>query len=292
MGGWRYHQPASTAEAVDLLRRYEGEAKVIAGGQSLLILLSEGLLQPRALVALQGIRELDGLAVEDGSLVIGANVTHQQVCQDPIVRGGWPLLARAAGSVATMQVRNRGTLCGSVAHGFPLSDPPAALLALDAEARLAGPDGERVVPLDQLFLGFLETAIAPDELLTHVRVPALPPRTGSAYETLRTRPIDFPVVGAAARVTLAEDGRCSQARLALVGGGATPRRAGAAEAVLQGNLLTPRLVDEAALAAAEEADPAEDLDGSVAYKRRVLRVVVRRVLDRALREAGAAAGEP
>lgn len=288
MGAWSYHQPATLAEAVDLLHRYEGEAKVIAGGQSLLILLSEGLLQPRALVALHGIRDLDGLAVKDDDLLIGANVTHQQVCRDPVVRGGWPLLARAAGSVATPQVRNRGTLCGSVAHGFPLSDPPAALLALDAEARLVSPRGERVVPLDQLFLGFLETDLAPDELLTHVRVPAVPPRTGWAYQTLRTRPIDFPVVGAAARVTLDADGRCAQARLALVGGGATPRRARSAEALLQGNVLTPRLVDEAALAAAEEADPAADVDGSADYKRRVLRVVVRRVLGQALREAGAA----
>jgi carbon-monoxide dehydrogenase medium subunit len=282
-----FHQPSSVGEAVHTLERYAGEAKVIAGGQSLMILLSEGLAQPEALVALQGIDSLARIDVEDGALVIGANRTHQSVHLDPRVRAGWPLLAEAAGSVATVQVRNRGTLCGSVAHGFPLSDPPAALLALDAEACISGPAGDRVVPLDEFFLGFLTTQLEPTEVLTHLRVPDPGPHTASAYATLRTRPLDFPVAGVAARLTLDDHGTCTTARVALIGGGPAPRRATTAESLLEGQQPGRALIQEVAEATAREAEPAADIDGSEAFKRRVLGVLARRVLDRAARQIGA-----
>jgi carbon-monoxide dehydrogenase medium subunit len=283
---WAYHEPRTLTEAVDLLGRYDGEAKVIAGGQSLLILLNSGLLAPRALVALQGVAELGGIAVVDGHLVIGANVTHQQVYQSPLVRTGWPLLAEVAGAVATVQVRNRGTLCGSVAHGLPLSEPPAALLALDALARVVGPLGEQWILLAALFVDFMATRIELNEILADVRLPALPPRTGGAYEVLRGRPLDFPVAGVSARLTLGEDGRCRTARVALVGGGMTPRLARTAE-VLEGKLIIPELIADVSVAVSRESDPVDDLDGSAAYKRRVLGVLTRRALARAAASAAA-----
>jgi carbon-monoxide dehydrogenase medium subunit len=279
---WQFSQPSSVAEAVATLERYEGEAKVIAGGQSLMILLSEGLLQPQALVALQRVDGLSEISVHDDALLVGANVTHQSVHTHPTVRTGWPLLAEVAGSVATVQVRNRGTLCGSVAHGFPLSDPPAALLALDADACISSPSGPRVLPLAEFFVGFLTTQLEPNEVLTHVRVPHPGGCTGSAYETLRTRPLDFPVAAVAARLTFDDDGTCTTARLALTGGGPAPCRATQAELLLHGQRISQELIREAAETTAREAEPVADLDGSEAFKRRILGVLARRALDRAV----------
>ena len=284
MAGLEYHEPTTLSEAVELLDRYEGDAKIIAGGQSLLILMAEGFVRPPALVALQGIPELGDVTAED-DLLVGANVTHERVNRDSAIRRHWPLLARVAGSVATIQVRNRGTLCGSVAHGFPLSDPPAALLALDARAHVVGPGGERTVPIEEFFLGFLTTQLAPKEVLAHVSVPAVPTRTGGAYEALRARPLDFPIVGVAARLTLDVSGGCVRARLGLTGGGPTPMRALSAEALLEGQTVSEDTIAAAAQAAAEEAEPTEDIDGSVEYKRRVLRVLAARTLQGAYREA-------
>lgn len=285
-----YHEPASVEEAVATLERYAGEAKVIAGGQSLLILLGEGLIQPEALVALHRIRELNRQEQgPDGALVIGANVTHQSAHTSPGVRSGWPLLAETTGGVATIQVRNRGTVCGSVAHGFPLSDPPAALLALDARACISGPDGDRTVPLDEFFIGFLTTQLGPTEILTHLSIPQPGPRTGTAYEMLRTRPLDFPIAGVATRLTLAQDGRCSVARIALTGGGPAPTRAVAAEALLEGQYVSRELIAEVAESVAKYAEPAADIDGSESFKRRVLGVLTRRALERSVKSSEAAA---
>lgn len=283
-----FFAPTSVADAIAVMDQFAGRAKIIAGGQSLMILLSEGLAEPDALIALHAIADLDRLSVEDGWLVVGANITHQGVHSSPLVRQHWPLLAEVTGSVATVQVRNRGTVCGSVAHGFPLSDPPAALLALDAEACIMGSAGERRLPLTDFFLGFLTTQLGPDDILTHLRIPPLPHRTGTAYETLRVRPLDFPVAGVAARISLADDGRCSEARIALTGGGPAPMLAAAA-ALLERERPTLDLLVRVAEQTANDAEPTPDLDGSEAYKRRVLKVLTRRALERATGQAKAAA---
>lgn len=276
-----FFAPTTTADVVGLLERFEGNAKVIAGGQSLMILLAERLAQPDALIAIDRVAALNALEVRGDDLVIGARATHQAVHTHPVVRARWPLLADVTGSVATIQVRNRGTVCGSVAHGFPLSDPPAALLALDAQASITGPSGDRLVPLDEFFLGFLTTQLGPDELLSSVRIPAVPARTGTAYETLRIRPLDFPVAGVSVRITLGAEGRCERARIALAGGGPAPTRAPAAS-LLEGQQLTSAVLEHVANQVAADAEPTADLDGSEAYKRRVLRVLTRRALERAL----------
>lgn len=283
-----FFAPTSVAEAVGLMDRFAGTAKIFAGGQSLMILLGEGLAQPDALIALHAIAALDRLDVEDGWLVVGANITHQRVHSSPMVRERWPLLADVTGGVATVQVRNRGTVCGSVAHGFPLSDPPAALLALDAQACITGSGGERRLPLTEFFLGFLTTQLGPDDILTHLRIPPLADHTGTAYETLRVRPLDFPVAGVAVRVSLGEDGHCTEARIALSGGGPAPMLASAAT-LLEGERLTGDLLLRVAEQTAHDAEPTPDLDGSEAYKRRVIKVLTRRALERGIEQARAVA---
>ncbi len=279
-----YHQPRSVQEALALLERYGEDAKVLAGGQSLLVMMREKLVRPRVLVALRGVAGLDAIAV-NGELRIGAMATHSAVESHPAVRQRWPLLAQAEAAVSTVQIRNRGTLGGNVAHGFPTADPPAALIALGAEARIVGVGGERTVPIEDFFVGFMQTALAPGELLAELRVPAQPPRSGGAYLKYAIRPLDFSIVGAGARVTLAADGTCAEARIGLNGAGPTPLRARRAEAVLRGARLDEAAVAEAAHLAAEESDPVPDLDGSAEYKRKMVEVFVRRALRQAQQAA-------
>lgn len=275
-----YHQPRSVQEALALLERYGEDAKVLAGGQSLLVMMREKLVRPRVLVALRGVAGLDAIAA-NGELRIGAMATHSAVESHPAVRQRWPLLAEAEAAVSTVQIRNRGTLGGNVAHGFPTADPPAALIALGAEARIVGAGGERTVPIEDFFVGFMQTALAPGELLAELRVPAQPPRSGGAYLKYAIRPLDFSIVGAGARVTLAADGTCAEARIGLNGAGPTPLRARRAEAALRGTRLDDAAVAEAARLAAEESDPVPDLDGSAEYKRKMVEVFVRRALRQA-----------
>jgi carbon-monoxide dehydrogenase medium subunit len=281
-----YREPRSIDEALALLAEYGEDAKVLAGGQSLLVLIRDNLVRPRVLVALQGIPGLDEIAA-NGELRIGAMATHSAVETHPAVRAGWPLLAAAEAAVSTVQIRNRGTLVGNVAHGFPTADPPAALIALGAEVRIVGPGGERALPVEDFFVGFMQTALAPTELVREVRIPRQPPRSGGAYLKYAIRPLDFAIVGVGARLTLAEDGSCAEARIGLNGAGPTPLRARRAEAALRGVQPTEEAFAEAARLAAEESDPVADLDGSAEYKRKMVRVFVRRALQQALHAAGA-----
>lgn len=279
-----YRQPKSVEEALALLGEYGEDARVLAGGQSLLVMMREGLVRPRVLIALRGVSGLDAITADE-ELRIGAMATHSAVESHPAVRQRWPLLARAEAAVSTVQIRNRGTLGGNVAHGFPTADPPAALIALGGQARIVGPRGERTVPIEDFFVGFMQTALSPGELLAELRVPAQPPRSGGAYLKYAIRPLDFSIVGAGARVTLAADGACAEARIGLNGAGPTPLRARRAEAALRGARLDEAAIAEAARLAAEESDPVPDLDGSAEYKRKMVQVFVRR----ALREASQAA---
>jgi carbon-monoxide dehydrogenase medium subunit len=281
-------RPASTHEVVGLLAERGEDAKVVAGGQSLAVLLRLGLVQASALVGLDGVAELDQLNTTDGELRVGARVTHQRVQADLEVRRRWAVLAEATAAVATPQVRNQGTVCGNVAHAYPLADPPAALLALGARAHLRRAAGERVVPLDAFFVDVLTTVLDPTELLTHLSVPVPGPRSGGAYEVFRLRALDYPTVGVAVHLTLDERGRCAEARVGLNGAASTPIRAYRAEAVLARETPDPTVLAAAGAEAAAEADPTADVDGSVAYKRRLVGVLLRRAAERAVHRANAA----
>jgi carbon-monoxide dehydrogenase medium subunit len=276
-----YLRPTSIEEAVAIMADRGDDAKIVAGGQSLALLLRLSLVPASALVGLARVAELDHVAVSEGQLQIGARITNRRVSDDVQVQARWQVLAEACGSVSTPQVRNQGTLCGNAAHGYVLADPPAALLALGARAHVRSGEGERVIPFDEFFVDFMTTALGPTDLLTHISVPSPPPRSGGAYEVFRVRALDYPTVAAAVQLELQADGRCQQARIGLNGAAATAIRARRAEAILAGQQLQPEVLAAAAAQAAAECDPSDDLDGSAAYKRRLVGVCVRRAIARA-----------
>src|ERR671934_2181521 len=198
----RYLEPETVDEALDLLSEHGDAAKVIAGGQSLLILMRERLVDADALIGLRAIPALRELEV-NGSARIGAMVTHSAVERDTRIAERWPPLPDAEAAVSTLQVRNRGTLCGNVAHAFPTADPPAALVASGARVHLASRrDGEHSVPAESFFTGLMESVAAPDEMVTAVTLPKQPEGARGAYLKYAVRPLDFPIVGAACRLIL------------------------------------------------------------------------------------------
>ena len=278
-----YVEPRSIDEVLEVLDRHGDEARLLAGGQSLLVLLRDRLIQPSVLVGLQGVPGLDHITA-NGDLQVGAMATHTAVQTHPAVRARWPLLAQAEAAVSAPQIRNRGTLVGNVAHAFPTADPPAALIALGAQVRVRSSAGERTLPIEDFFVGFMQTALGPGEVVTDIVVPGQPAGAVGAYLKYAMRPLDFSIVGVAARLVLSADGTCSDARIGLNGAGATPLRARRAEAALWGHRLAsdPDAIEAAAEAAAADSDPAGDIDGSAEYKRKMVRVFVRRAVRQAL----------
>lgn len=277
-----YLEPTTVDEALDLLAEHGDAAKVLAGGQSLLILIRAGLVDANVLIGLRGIESLRRLEV-DGEARIGAMVTHAAVEHDAGVARGWPLLAAAEAAVSTVQIRNRGTLCGNVAHAFPTADPPAALVASDARVHIASKrSGAREVPAEEFFVGLLETQAGPDDLVTAVTLPAQPEGVRTAYLKYSLRPLDFAIVGVAVRLVQAADGTITDARIGLNGAANRTLRATEAERVLIGEHPSPNVFARAGEAAANQAEPLADVDGSADYKRRVTGVYTARALARAL----------
>jgi carbon-monoxide dehydrogenase medium subunit len=278
----RYQRPGELEEVLDLLAERGDEARVVAGGQSLLILLREHLVEPELLVGLSGVEALRRLDI-DGGARIGAMVTHAAVERDPRIRERWPVLAAAEAAVSTVQVRNRGTLCGNVAHAFPTADPPAALIACGASVRLASRDGgERDVPAEDFFLGLMETAARPNELVTAIVLPAQPEGARGAYLKYALRPLDFAIVGVAVRVVVGANGAITEARIGLNGAANRSLRAAAAERALLDQAPSAELFAEAGELAARDSDPLDEVDASAAYRRRCIAVYVRRALEAAL----------
>jgi carbon-monoxide dehydrogenase medium subunit len=278
----RYLEPETVDEALDLLAEHGDGAKVIAGGQSLLILMRERLVDVDALVGLRAIAPLREIEV-NGGVRIGAMVTHSAVERDERVAARWPLLQAAEAAVSTLQVRNRGTLCGNVAHAFPTADPPAALVACDGAVHLASrAGGEREVTAEDFFIGLMHTEAGPEELVTAVSLPAQPEGARTAYMKYAIRPLDFAIVSVAVRLVAAADGTIADARIGLAGAANHTLRATEAEGVLVGERPSAELLQRAGQAAARQADPLADVDGTVDYKRRVTGVFTARALARAL----------
>jgi carbon-monoxide dehydrogenase medium subunit len=277
-----YEAPTTVEEALGRLAELGDSAKILAGGQSLLIMIREGLARADTLIGLRGVDELRDLQT-NGSARIGAMVTHARVEHDSSIRRGWPLVASAEAAVSTTQIRNRGTLCGSVAHAFPTADVPAALVASDAAVELQSKSGgTREVPAEEFFLGMFRTKAGPEDLVTAVTLPAQPDGARTAYLKYALRPLDFAIVGVAVRVVLADDGAIADARVALNGAASRTLRATAAEQVLLGEQPSAELFARAGAEAARESQPVADVDGSADYKRRVCGVYTTRALARAL----------
>ncbi|MFF7981455.1 FAD binding domain-containing protein [Streptomyces sp. NPDC007901] len=272
---FEYARPASVDETVRVLADAGEEAKVLAGGQSLLPLLRLRLAFPELVVDVGRIPELRGIREDGDALVIGALTTHHDVVRDPLVRRHAGLLAAATATVADPAVRHRGTLGGSLAHADPAGDLPAVALALDAELVAAGPGGRRTIPARDFFLDYLTTALAPDELLVEVRVPKRD-GWGFHYEKFQRVAQAWAIVGVAALVRR-DDGHVAEARIGLTNMGSTPLRATAAEEALAG-ADGPGAVARAAEAAAEGTRPSQDLSGSPEYREHLARVLTRRAV--------------
>ncbi len=270
-----YARPGSVEEAVELLASHDGDAKLLAGGQSLIPLLKLRLSAPALLVDIGRLEPLAGVRDQGDHLAIGSLTRHHDLHRDPLVREHAPLLAHAAGQVGDPQVRHLGTLGGSLAHADPAGDLPAVALAYEATVATRGPDGERVVSVTELFTGFLESALAPDEVLCEVRVPKLGQAVGWSFQKFARRAIDWATVGVA---VLRGPG---VARVGLVSMGPTPLRAAAVEArVAEG--ASPA---EAAEVAADGSEPTSDAWASAWYRRQLARVLVRRALEEAASRA-------
>ncbi|MCC6313674.1 MAG: xanthine dehydrogenase family protein subunit M [Thermomicrobiales bacterium] len=280
-----YLGPTSLDDALALLAEHGDEAKVLAGGQSLLVFLRQGLLAPSHLIGLRGIAELRRLeATPDGGLTVGAMVTQHTLETSPLVQARFPALADAAAVIASPPVRRQGTLGGNLCHADPTGDPPAALIALGADVEIARAGGSRRLPVEDLFRDYMDPAIEADELLVAIHVPPPAPRSGVAYLKYRLRGVDTALVGVGFGATLAEDGAtCADVRIGLVGAGTTPLRATEAEAVLRGAPLTDERLAAAARAAAHECAPLSDTEASEWYRREMVEVFVRRAAQVALR---------
>ena len=284
---FEYAAPNTVAEAVSLLQQHGGEAKILAGGQSLMPLLNMRFARPSALVDLRQVADLDGIREANGGLAIGAMTTKRAVERSELVKSRQPLLHGATLWIAHPQIRNRGTVGGSMAQADPAAEYPAVALALDAEFRAAGPGGERSIAAEDFFVTYLTTALDENEVLTEVRVPALPERTGWSIQEVARRHGDFAMVGAAVTVTLGGNGRCSDARVVLFGVGPTPLRARGVEQVVSGEAPGEAVFAEAGRKADEEIDePLSDVHASAEYRRHLAQVLTRRGLAEAAGRAG------
>jgi CO/xanthine dehydrogenase FAD-binding subunit len=284
-----YADPRTVAEAVSLLARHEGEAKILSGGQSLIPLLNMRLARPSLLIDIAKVPDLDYVREADGGLAIGAMTRQRTVEFSPVVRKRHPLLHAATLLIAHPQNRNQGTVGGSLAHADPAAELPALAVVLDATLRAVGPGGERTIAAADFFVTYLTTALEPAEVLIEVRFPTLPDRTGWSVMELARRHGDFALAGAVTTVTLDSSGRCAAAHLVLFGVGATPVRARAAESLIVGEKPDAKLWERAGEKASAEIDePLTDVHATAAYRRDLARVLTRRALAEAAGRAAAA----
>jgi aerobic carbon-monoxide dehydrogenase medium subunit len=277
---FEYQAPATVAEATVLLARHQDEATILAGGQSLIPLLALRLAHPTVLVDINGLDELSGMSVTGDKVAIGALTREYAAEESQTVAEAIPLLAAALPLIGHAAIRSRGTLGGSLAHADPAAELPAVARALDAEFVVRSESGERVIPAEEWFEGYLTTSRRPDEILVEVRFPVAEPGTGVAFREVARRHGDFAMVGLAASLTLA-GGTITDARLAFSGVADVPVRAAAAESLLAGQQPSAELFGEAARRAAAALDPPADLHGSSEYRKKVAATLVRRGLQAA-----------
>ena len=273
-----YYDPMTEAEALALLAEFGADAKLLAGGQSLMPLLNMRLVEPAALIDLNRVASLSYIRQAPGALHIGALTRQSQMERSTVVAHSCPLLCEALQHVGHAQIRHRGTLGGSLAHADPAAELPAVMLALEAQFVLRSQRGSRVLAPAEFFVTYLTTALEADELLCEVHVPLQPPRTGWSFLEVARVAGAFALVGAAVVLTLDESGRCQRARLAFTGVGSVPQRACQTESALQGEGLDPQRLQEAAQLADQDLDPGSDMHASAAYRRHLARVLAQRAL--------------
>ena len=279
---FEYHAPTTLRQALAILRRYPGEAKVLAGGHSLLPVMKLRLSQPSHVVDLAGIEGLSYIREQNGGLAIGPMTTYYTLESSPVVRQRAPMLAEPAAQVADLQVRNKGTIGGSLAHADPAGDFSAVALALEARIRTSGAGRARRVPADRFFVDIFTTTLGESELITEVVIPDSPPRTGSSYQKFANKASHFAIVGVAAVVTLDTQGRCQRVRIGVTGAGPKPVRARASERYLTGREPSEQNLAGAAQRASAGIECLEDLHGSAEYREHLIGVMAGRALQQAV----------
>ncbi|OGQ82753.1 MAG: hypothetical protein A3F90_06810 [Deltaproteobacteria bacterium RIFCSPLOWO2_12_FULL_60_19] len=278
---FEYFAPTSLKQTFELLSIYKEDVKLIAGGQSLVPLMKLRLAKPKYLIDLTGISDLSYIRHESGTIRIGALATHAQLEHSELLRTDCPILPQTAATIGDVQVRNQGTVGGSLAHADPAGDMPAAVLAAGAELKLTGPSRERWVKAEDFFIGFLTSCLEPDEILTEIKVPV---RRGnkSAYLKAAQRASGFAVVGVAVSLRLGNGGTCEEIALGITGVGDKAYRAGSVEKMLRGKRLETALIEQAAAQVTRGVDPLEDINGSKEYRTHLARVYTTRAIQAAL----------
>lgn len=282
---FEYTAPYSVEEALSLLEQHGDVGKILAGGQSLGPLLNMRLASPEVLIDINRLDELSYVRQSDGCLEIGALARQRTIERSTLIRQRWPLLYEAAPYIGHATLRNRGTICGSIAHADPAAELPAVATALDAELLVLGPEGERITSPGEFFSSYLTTDLGADELLAEVRFPPVRPHTGQVWMEIARRHGDYATVGMAAVLTLNEDGACDAARLVYTGVAPVPLDAREAMQLLVGEHPGEELFATVAEEAAAASEPGSDIHASAAYRRHLVRVLTRRSLTKALERA-------
>jgi carbon-monoxide dehydrogenase medium subunit len=283
---FEYHRPTSVQEAVALLEQSGGDAKVLAGGHSLLPLLKLRLAEPAALIDIGRLPGMTGIQNQGGELIIGSLTTHATVATSDAVKQAAPLLAEAANVIGDQQVRNRGTIGGSLAHADPAGDLPAVILALEAQIKAVGPNGERTIPANDFFVDMLTSALQESEILTEIRIPGLPSGAGTAYLKMDHPASHYALCGVAAIVQLG-GGNVQDVRVAVTGVGPKAYRATGVEEALRGQAANESNVEQAAQHAADGIDALGDIHASTEYRSHLARVFAKRALNQAIARARA-----
>jgi carbon-monoxide dehydrogenase medium subunit len=283
---FEYYAPTTLNEAVSLLQTHSHDAKILAGGQSLIPAMRFRLSQPAALIDINRIEGLEYIRQENGYLAIGALTRESAIDHSDLVRSKYHLLAETTKVIADPLVRNLATVGGNLAHADPANDHPATMLAYGAQIVATGPNGERIIGIDDFFVDLFTSSLGPNEILREIRIPTPPPGSGGAYTKIERKVGDYAVAAVAVQLTMDGD-RCTVARIGLTNVSAAPMRAQAAEQTLIGNVLTDDIIETAAQTAGQECDPSADLRGSVEYKRDLVRVLAGRTIRKAIERARA-----
>ena len=280
-----YAAPATLEEAFAMLEEYGDEAKILAGGHSLIPMMKLRFAEPGRLIDINNIPGLSYIKEEDGYLKIGAMTRESDLEHSDLIPGKYQIFLDASKLIADPQVRNMGTIGGNIAHGDAANDHPAVMLAMRAEVVISSAEGSRIVPIDEFFYGFYMTAIQPNEILTEIRIPIPGPRTGNAYHKLERKVGDYATAGVAVQIALDANGVCTYAGIGLTNVNPVPMLATRSEEALRGKVLTEDVIAQAALYASEDCNPSADLRGDEEYKREMVRVLTKRIINKALERA-------
>lgn len=282
---FEHFAPKTLDEALTLLDKYRDECKVIAGGQSLIILMRQGLVAPKYVIDIKRISELNHISSGKDGVNIGAVTTHRAIEKSPAMKNGLSVLAEMERRLSYIQTRNWGTIGGNLSLGNPAGDPAPVLMSLKASVKTASVSGEKKMLIEDFFVDFFKTALEPTELLTEIQIPAVPPHTGTAYNKFNIIEGYAAIVGVGVSITLKSDGVCDDVRIALGGSAPTPIRAKQAEEVLRGKKIIDDLLTKAGETAMAEAKPISDISASDEYRRELVKVMVAQVGNEALARA-------